>query len=408
MKSEIQNKIEKIFSVSKYNLLTKKGHDFLESNRVENYIFDENGNKYLDCFNSASIYNLGRQRGELIKELLTASSETDQGNFPMVSKEKAALAKGLSKFVGNNLTCTVFSVIRGESIDFACKLARGYTKKSELISFGGAWLGQTGFPLSLSERKDKADFGNLIPDVKILPFNDINALEKNISKKTAGVIIEPIQVDSGCVKATGEFLKKARMLCDKYKAVLIFDETETGLGRAGEKFYYEAHGVVPDVLVIGEALGGGVFPIAATIFTQKLNKFLNRHPMIHLSTFGGSDIGCRVAIKALEIYQRDKPWIDAKSNGIVINNEIKNIVKSFPFVTAIEGEGMLLAVTFNDDSFPYRFVKEMSKNGVLIDVSRNNDFKVIVRPPLGITQKEIVGLTSAINESLKSLSEQVP
>lgn len=380
------------------------GHAIIEARREGAYIYDPDGQKYIDCISSAGIFNLGRKPEKVAEALKTAVRKTDQGNFPMISIEKATLAKKLAEFTPGDLECTVYSVIRGESVDFACKLARGYTERKELVFVDGSCFGQTGFALSLSDHKGKGQYGRLIPEVTKMPFGDLDAAAKMITSKTAGVFIEPIQAENGCRKAETAYLKGLSDICKKNKALLIFDETQTGMGRCGAKFACEKMGIIPDILVIGEALGAGMFPIAATVFTRKLNTFLNAHPMIHLSTFGGSDIGCRTALAALNEYERLEPWENAETTGKSLRYGLSALMKENPGkIKSVQGEGLLIALTFHHESDSINFCREAALNGVIVTTGEISEKSVIFRPSLLISEKDVEDIIIASKQSLDAI-----
>ena len=403
--AEILNKYETYFSASHHAVLKNRGHAIVENHREGDCIYDLDGKRYIDCISSLSIHNLGRRPAAIVEELWKAIQETDQGNFPMISEEKATLAEKISRFVPANLECTVFSVIRGESIDFACKLARGATGRKELLSVDGSWFGQTGFAMSLSDRKDREIYGPLIPNVGQLPFGDIEAARKMITKNTAAVFIEPVQAENNCRQAGREYLQSLRKFCAKKGALLILDETQSGMGRTGKKFAFEESGIMPDVLVIGEALGAGMFPIAATVFTQRLNKFMNAHPMIHLSTFGGSDLGCRVSQKALEEYERLKPWDNAARSGKKLREGLEILRNSHPnMIQSLDGRGLLLSMDMGTADTALAFCRAAAEKGLLVcpgDVARCS---VVFRPSLLISEETVVEILQAVSDALAVMS----
>ena len=274
---------ESLFSKGLVDSIRDRGHGFIEQGGEGAFMFDSNGNQYIDCLTSASTYNLGRNHKAIIGELQQASRETDQGLFVTTSEEKVALAERLSEFVPGPLNCLLMQVVRGEPFDGACKLARGHTGRGELIAIKGSWHGQTGFAVSLTDRDDRQDFGSTMPETRILEKEDVIGA---ISKKTAAVIVEPVQVENHCRSLGRDYLQRLRAACDKRGALLIFDETQTGFGRTGRKFAYEALGVTPDILIIGEAITNGVFPMAGMLYTAELKNFFEGKVAIHIITFG--------------------------------------------------------------------------------------------------------------------------
>ncbi len=395
----------RIVSSAHVKNLKSLGLDIIEARREGPYVHDTEGNRYLDCNTAGSIFNLGRRHPEVVSELSRAMHGTDQGNFPMISREKAALAKSLAAFVPGELDCSVFSVVRGEAFDFACKLARGFTERGELIALDGSWFGQTGFALSLSERADKEDFAPLVPEVRILSHGDPAAAQGLITKKTAAVVLEPVQAENHCRVPDGDWLRALRRICRRAGALLIFDETQTGLGRTGRRFAFEHFDVLPDVLIMGEALGAGLFPIAATLFTQRINRFLNRHPLIHLSTFGGSDLGCVVARKALEVYEGTRPWENASRLGSRLRSGIERIIESHgSVIRSVAGMGLLLSIDLKTPAKARSFCKKMAGAGVLASPGEVAKHTVVLRPGLTITQRGVDQILKGVSVAAKARS----
>jgi len=393
-----------VMTQGRLDRLQALGHDFLEAKREGAYVYDEEGRRYLDACASAGIFNLGRHNAELACELKLALRETDIGNFPMISCEKAALAKALSDFVPGPLECSIFSVVRGEAMEAACKAARGFTGRSELVTVDGGWYGQTGFALSISDRKDKDSFGPLIPNVRTMPFGGVEAARKTIGSDTAAVILEPVQAENHCRAATPEYVNALAGLCRERGAVLILDETQTGFGRTGTKFAYESSGITPDILVLGEALGGGMFPIAATLLTQRVNAFMNAHPLIHLSTFGGADVGCRVASKAIEIYSREKPWRNAAEMGERLLVSLRQLQRQAgSLMRDVTGRGLLLSLDLGSPENAKRFCKAAAAHGLLVLPGEVAAYTIVLRPSLTVTAEQADEIVASVRAALENL-----
>jgi len=390
-----------LFSRAGLENMKLEGRAIIEAGREGVHVTDAEGRGYIDGDSAAGIFNLGRRNTLLVEELKCAMRETDQGNFPMISVEKARLAQALSEFVGGELDCSIYSVMRGETLEFACKVARGFTGRSELVTVDGAYYGETGFAMSLSADPQNDKYGPLIPDVRLIPFGDIEAARESITTKSAAVILEPIQAENHCRCAADAYLIELRKICHEKGVLLVFDETQSGLGRCGEKFSYLRSGIEPDMLIMGEALGGGIFPIAATIITQRVNEFLNIHPMIHLSTFGGSDIGCRVAKKALDIYKELEPWHNARRIGLKLRNGIEAVIAAHPqTILSIAGEGLLMSLEFDGVEAAQAFCRRASANGLLLSRGRIRRETVMLRPPLILTDADAGEILRIIGESL--------
>ena len=397
-KDNLFKEAERVFSKSYVKMIRDKGHDFLEQEGDGSFLIDSEGNRYLDCYTSGGTFNLGRKNPAIIQRFKKAIYETDQGNFVMPSQEKALLAKRIAEFMPGSLDCVLFGVTRGESMEAACKLARGFTARPELITVDGGCYGESGFALSLSQRAGKEQFGKLIQSVKVIPFGDIEAARKAIGARTAAVVMEPIQVENHCRRADGLYYTQVRSLCDATGAKLIFDETQSGFGRTGKRFFFEHMGVAPDILIIGEAITSGIFPMTAMVFTPELKGFFDIHPLIHLCTFGGHDLGCMVAITSLDEYDRLEPWNNASTLGEKLMGDLAALVKMDKGkLVSIAGMGLLVSLKFSSPQTAGSFCTKAKENGLLVDTGKVDTSTVLIRPSLLVTEselKEIVAKTS--------------
>lgn len=390
------------FSPTLLARLESLGHAQLESAAQGAWITIGDGRRFLDCYSAAGIHNLGRHPRESAAALQQAVQDTDQGNFPMLSEEKVRLAASLAEFAPGELDCSVFAVARAEAVEFACKLARGFTERTQLLAVEGGFHGETGFALSLSSLPGKDRFGTLIPDVGLLPANDLVALEHLVTPRTAAVLVEPVQVENHCRVLSSTFLQALADQCRRTGALLVVDEGQTAFGRAGQPFSYQESGIQPDVVAMGEALGGGMFPIAVTMLTQRVNAFMNAHPMIHLSTFGGHDAGCRVAYEALNSYRRLKPWENAAAMGQRLLRRAEQWSVRHPdLLTSVAGKGLAVSLKTWQAGQAVALCKRLSDNGVLARPGRIDGSSVLLRPSLLVTEEEMSYLEQAVEASLR-------
>jgi acetylornithine/succinyldiaminopimelate/putrescine aminotransferase len=196
---------------------------------------------------------------------------------------------------------TVFGVGGGEAIDLAIKVARGYTRRAKIISAVGGYHGHTGLALAAGDEKWYAPFGPPAPCFEQVPFNDISALAAAMDDDTAAIILETVPATNGILIPKEGYLAGVQEMCQQYGALLIADEVQAGLGRTGVLWAVQHYNVEPDILVTGKGLSGGIYPISATCFRAELEEVFHPDPFIHISTFGGSELGCHVALKVLEI-----------------------------------------------------------------------------------------------------------
>ncbi|MFY9398813.1 MAG: aspartate aminotransferase family protein [Desulfomonilia bacterium] len=394
---------EEVFSKAYVDELKGRGHGFLESGRDGPYVYDEQGKRYLDCFTSAGTYNLGRRNPAIVARLKKAIPETDQGNFVMLSEEKALLARRIADFVPGSLSCVLFGATRGECMDAACKLARGFTQRPGLVTVDGGSYGETGFALSLSERKGKEQFGELIPGITVVPFGDEEALRSAINGTTAAFVMEPIQAENGCREAGREYFALARSLCDRHGAKLVFDETQSGFGRTGSRFFFEQTGVEPDILILGEAITSGVFPMTTLVFTPELKAFFDVHPLIHLCTFGGHDLGCRAALAALDEYDRQSPWDMARETGERLLQELSKLAGGKSPLRSVTGRGLLISLKLRSEKAARAFIAGARDNGLFVSSGTVDHSCIVLRPSLLIGDPEVSLIVDAVGKTLESL-----
>ena len=299
------------------------------------------------------------------------------------------------------IECSLFGVSRGEAFDAACKVVRGFTKRPGLVTVDGGWYGQTGFALGMSQRADRHLFEPLIPGVTVVPSGDLAAASQAIGPDTAAVFLEPLQAENGCRAVDAAYVRGLADLCRVRGALLVFDETQTNFGRTGTPFYFERLEVEPDVLILGEALGGGLFPIAVTMLTPRVNEFMNDHPMIHLSTFGGSDIACCVARAALDIYRREQPWKNAASMEFELRAAFGALARDYPgLLLGVQGAGLLLAMKTPSAETARKLADACLNRGLLVAPGKVAKDTVMVRPSLLITRDEADELAAALRLAL--------
>ena len=368
------------------------------------WLHGEDGRRILDGLSGDGICNLGRRPAAVVDALRVALDETDQGNFPMISREKADLGAALAAWAPGDLDAAVFSVMRGEALDAALKVARGRTGRATLVSASGGWYGETGFALALSDRPDRDRYGPGIPQTRVVPFGDLAAAREELSRGAAAFVVEPIQAEHLAREAEPAYLQGLRDLCDRTGALLILDETWTGFGRTGHRLACERAGVVPDLLVLGEALGAGVFPIAATLLRRDVNRFLEAHPLIHLSTFGGSDLGCRVALAALEAYEGERIWDRAARAGARLREGLEMLRSRHPGSPAIvTGRGLLLSLDLGGAARAVAFCRAAADAGLLVRPQRLTPRAVLLAPSLRVTDEELTAILAAIDAALTTL-----
>jgi acetylornithine/succinyldiaminopimelate/putrescine aminotransferase len=352
--------------------------------------------------------NVGRHNREIAEALKTALDTYDIGVFLLCSKQKADLAKKLAEISPGDLKCTIFGTGGGEANDAAIKLARGYTMKKEIIYAEKAYHGHTGFALSAIGRDAyKEPFEPLIPGFKMVPYGDAQAIHDAITDDTAAVILEPIQGEGGINIPPDRYLKEVRKICTEHEALLILDEIQTGFARTGKMFASEHWGVVPDIMTVAKSLGGGLYPISATIFTEELMDFFIPHPFIHLSTFGGSDLGCIVGLATIDYIEKNHLADHAAQMGDRFRAGFDSLLKDYPeLLLEVRQKGLMMGLQYTNTSIGPRLTKKLADRGVIAVYTGNDPTICRFMPPLVITPDEVDFVLNALGDSMKELSKE--
>ena len=406
IKTEALSDFSKFIGPMKVRIMKAAGLDIIEDKREGVNVWDVTGKKYIDCQTGSGIMNVGRRNPEIIEALKKALDTYDIGVFLLFSKPKADLAKKLAEITPGDLNCTIFGVGGGEAIDAAIKIARGYTMKKEIIYAEKAYHGHTGFALSAIGRDAyKEPFKPLIPGFKMVPFGDIDAIKKTITDDTAAIILEPIQGEGGINIPQDVYLPAVRKICDDHEILLILDEIQTGLGRTGKMFASEHWGVVPDIMTVAKSLGGGIYPISATIFKQEIQDFFIPHPFIHLSTFGGSDLGCIVGMSVIDYIQKHNLADHAEKMGKRFRAGFDALLKEYPaLLLEVRQKGLMMGLQYTNESIGPRMTKKLADRGVIAVYTGNDPSICRLMPPLVITPEEVDTVLNAISDSMKELS----
>ncbi|UCH03425.1 MAG: aspartate aminotransferase family protein, partial [Candidatus Thorarchaeota archaeon] len=278
----------------------------------------------------------------------------------------------------------------GEAVDFAIKLARGHTKRHKIIHATSAYHGHTGFALAAGDDHFKAPFEPLAPGFVDVPFGDADAVTAAIDAETAAVLFETIPATLGMPLPPDDFYQEVREICDEKGVLLILDEIQTGLGRTGKLWCFEHYGIVPDILTIGKGLSGGVFPITATCYREDLDNFMNEHPFIHVSTFGGAEVGCPVAVKVLEITSQPSFLKHVNQISDSLNKGLEEVRSSYSdILLEIRRKGLFMGLKMSDTGYG-PLMSIASYNSGIFAVYADNDRSVLqFLPPLIIGEEEV-------------------
>ncbi len=361
---------------------------------------DVNGKIYTDLISGISVSNVGHCHPKVLEAI---NHQSQKFMHLMVYGEfnqspQVNYAKKLTDLLPQKLNSIYYTTSGSEAVEGALKLAKRSTGRTELICFKQAYHGSTHGALSvMGDEYFKTSFRPLLPDVRILEFNDLKALEL-ISSKTAAVIIEPIQGEAGVRKANRDYIKNLRKICDDHGTILIFDEIQTGFGRTGNLFVFEEFDVVPDILLISKGMGGGI-PIGAFIASTDLMSNLTKNPILgHINTFGGNALCVAAANACLEIIISENLCSRAKQIENIITTKLKH-----PLIKEIRIHGALGAIDFYNEVLNMRVIKSCIEKGIICDWFLFCPTAMRIAPPLIITDSELIEALNTIVEVLNTI-----
>ena len=385
-KEETMDRFARHVSSGKVGFFKAAGIEFVPGRREGAYLYDLAGEKrVIDCHCNGGVFNLGHRNPDVIAALVGGLQSLDIGNHHLISQQRAALAAELARLTPGELTYTVFGVGGGEAMDLAIKVARGYTGRDEIISARGGYHGHTGLAIAAGDEKYRAPFGPVAPGFRQVPFNDIQLLEQVVGDDTAAVLFETVPATYGMVLPDQEFFQKARHLCDRRGALMIIDEVQTGLGRTGRLWGIEHYDVAPDIMVIGKGLSGGIYPITATCFKAELEVVFHQDPFIHVSTFGGAEVGCPVARKVLEISADPAFLSHVQEMAAIFPAGFKALKEKHPdILIGLRQLGLMMGIEMAHEQCGPLFSRAAYENGLLSVYAYNDPRVAQLLPPLVI------------------------
>lgn len=362
------------------------------------YVYDTKGNKYIDYLGGIAVNVLGHNHPALVKAIAEQAGRMIHCSnlyYTEVQAEAAARLKQLS-----GLGKVFFGNSGAEANEGAIKIARKYAhqsdpEKSQIITAWHSFHGRTLATLTATgQPKYQEGFGPLPGGFDYVDFNDIDALEKMMSEKTCAVMLEPIQGEGGVNMPQPGYLAKVRELCDKHKALLIFDEIQTGMGRTGTMFAYEQFGVIPDIVTLAKGLAGGV-PIGAFVVRDEVAAAF--HAGDHGSTFGGNPLACAAANAVLTTIDRDQLLDNCREVGAYLKEKLEGFQQKYPsLITGVRGLGLILGMELTKPG--REIVDECLNHGAIINCTAGNVLRFV--PPLLITKQQVDELTVVLDKVL--------
>ena len=373
----------------------------MEISRAEgSYVYDQNNTPYLDFVAGVSACSLGHRHPKVVAAI---KKQVDSYMHVMVYGEyiqspAVKLSKLLASHLPKNLEKTYLTNSGTEAIDGAMKLARRYTGRSEIIAAKNAYHGNTMGALSIMGYEErKQPFRPLIPDIRFIEFNKVADLSK-ITTKTAAVILETIQGGAGFIEPQNGYLTKVQEKCNAVGALLILDEIQPGIGRTGTLFGFENYNCIPDVVVTGKGLGGGM-PIGAFTASEEMMNTLSEHPKLgHITTFGGHPVIAAAALATLEEITSSRLIPETLEKEALIRKHLQH-----PLIKEIRGKGLMLAVMVDSPEIANKIVLQAKEDGLILFWLLYEPKAVRISPPLTISKEEIEKGCNTILNILNSI-----
>jgi acetylornithine/succinyldiaminopimelate/putrescine aminotransferase len=366
-------------------------------------MWDKDGKKYIDLISGFSVCNIGHSNPKVIEAVKTQAEKYMHlivyGEF--IQAPQVAYAKRLTDNLPASLNCVYFTNSGAEATEGAMKLAKRVTGRSKIIAFKNAYHGSTQGALSvMGDEYFKNAFRPLLPEIYHLEYGSEDALNA-IDTTIACVIIETVQAESGINKPPKEWLKSLRQKCNDNCVLLIFDEIQAGFGRTGTLWAFEGYDVIPDILLLGKALGGGM-PLGAFISEKRMMNTLTHDPVLgHITTFGGHPVSCAAGLAAFDFllecgevettHKKEQQFID----------QLKH-----PFIKQVRSAGLWLAIEFDDTDTCKRIIDRCIHNGIITDWFLFAPNCMRIAPPLIITVEEITKVCNTIIDSIKEAEDE--
>ena len=364
------------------------------------YIYDQNNTPYLDFVAGVSACSLGHRHPKVVaaikKQLDAYMHVMVYGEY--IQSPAVKLSKLLASHLPKNLDKTYLTNSGTEAIDGAMKLARRYTGRSEIIAAKNAYHGNTMGALSIMGYEErKQPFRPLIPDIRFIEFNNLSDLSR-ITTKTAAVILETIQGGAGFIEPKDGYLTRVQEKCNAVGALLILDEIQPGIGRTGTLFGFENYNCVPDVVITGKGLGGGM-PIGAFSASEQMMDSLSDHPKLgHITTFGGHPVIAAAALATLEEVTTTNLIAETLVKEALIRKHLQH-----PLIKEIRGKGLMLALLVDSSEIANKIVLQAKEEGLILFWLLYEPKAVRISPPLTISEDEIVKGCHIIQNILNSL-----
>ena len=377
------------------------------------FVWDVEGKKYYDFLSAYSAVNQGHSHPKIVEALVNQAKKLALTSRAFYNSNLGEYEKKITTLFGFDKVLPMNS--GAEAVETAVKLARKWSYEVKGIAENAAKIivcennfhGRTTTIVSFSNDPDaNQNYGPFTPGFEKIPYNDLNALEeilKQDSQNIAAFLAEPIQGEAGVYVPDENYLKRASELCKKYNVLFIADEVQTGIARTGKLIACHHENVQPDILILGKALSGGMYPVSAVLANDEIMNVIK--PGQHGSTFGGNPIACAVAVAALDVVEEEKLSERAEELGKLFRSEIEKLIEKSDLITKVRGKGLLNAILINDtpdSKTAWNLCVNLKENGLLAKPTHGNIIRLA--PPLVITEEQLLECVKIIEKTVLEYS----
>ena len=368
------------------------------------YVYDDSGNKFMDFLGGYGVFALGHCHPKVIKAVKDQLDLMPLSSKVLFSSLVGEFCKMIASVMPGDLQYSFLCNSGTEAVEAAIKIGRKYTGRHKFIATVGGFHGKSMGALSATGREQyKTAFEPLVPGFAHAPFNDLDAVAKLLDEETAGVIVEVVQGEGGINLSSLEYLPALKEMCEKNGSLLIVDEVQTGFGRTGTMFAVEHSGVVPDIMTIAKALGGGVVPSGATVSSERVWKgVFGDNPLIHTSTFGGNPLACVAGMATIQAILEEGLVENSKNRGEQLKAGLNAVKDKYPDVLReVRGIGLMVGIQFEMEDVAKLVMSGLNHRGVIAAYTLNNPSVVRMEPPLIVNAEQIDQLLVAFEESVE-------
>jgi acetylornithine/N-succinyldiaminopimelate aminotransferase len=364
------------------------------------YLFDSEGNKYLDFLSGIGVNALGYAHPAITKVIQKQVAKVIHTSNLFFHAYQAELAKRLTKLAG--MDRAFFSNSGTEAWEGALKLARAYSneksggKRYKVLALENSFHGRTlGSLATTYTAKYRKPFEPMLPGVEFVKFNDVEDLKSKFDDQVCAIGFEPVQGEGGINPVSKEFMKTARELATKYDALLILDEIQSGMGRTGKMFAYQHYGVKPDITTLAKPLAGGL-PLGAILCTNKVSAII--HPGMHGTTFGGGPLACAAAVEFLNVIDREKLLKQTQQLGNYFLEQLRALDSRHAAIADVRGVGLMIGVELDSADLAKEVVKQMLDRKIIINRTHETTLRFL--PPFIVTRKQIDEVVKTLDQVL--------